>query len=607
VVANVLMGNSIGPGDGLSAAVERCSRRNPNSPHAFLHSLLSMLAVLSRELSYGEAQGTMIVAATPNGGGAWDQGWRDFLGEQKLWEPTVCAEVAGMNRTCGQEDFMAGGNRFQALTDIAGTVVGGGGGLCEVANTQDESLVHYYSEVLAMSFFLGPGPDGSQMLPVPMAFLGVRRYMGDVQGEISTGPPFFNLCGKIRAENWLNDDIQKAGTVDTTVDGLPVSMAASSFVAVASTSSAARGNCEVHEAVNNNCWNQRDHLDEDISLWYSAFAASRYGFAAQQAFRQIVRRIGTGPWGAGVWFGDSQQYFLAVWVATSLLGAVGLDYYVYDHFCENPGNQCFVLGGQWCSDCIDRAKVIGSPVRPDRCGQANIWDLIAKFKGRPVQDLYNALRNVDGPPQQVFDLLGQAGYAGGGWPTWTPRHWGPSPAASAAPADRTLGGSTRPLSKQPQAEQGNNYRWSLGVGTWGGLCTCPNGQIYEVGDNGDFCGSLACEYGQSGRCSSSGIQTKSHGMKVTCARLDTPVEPWAQVSAAAHEHLKENWYRRSSGAVGHWGGICECPDGTLYEVGDNNDNCASLACESGKAHECTAGGILKINAGMKVTCAPLEQ
>jgi len=34
----------------------------------------------------------------------------------------------------------------------------------------------------------------------------------------------------------------------------------------------------------------------------------------------------------------------------------------------------------------------------------------------------------------------------------------------------------------------------------GGTCTCPDGQIFQVGDNGDNCGSLACVGGISGTC-----------------------------------------------------------------------------------------------------------
>jgi hypothetical protein len=53
---------------------------------------------------------------------------------------------------------------------------------------------------------------------------------------------------------------------------------------------------------------------------------------------------------------------------------------------------------------------------------------------------------------------------------------------------------------------------------------------------------------------------------------------------------------------GAWGGLCICPDGTPYEVGDNNDACGSLACEGGVAGPCSEGGILPENKGKKVTC-----
>jgi hypothetical protein len=39
----------------------------------------------------------------------------------------------------------------------------------------------------------------------------------------------------------------------------------------------------------------------------------------------------------------------------------------------------------------------------------------------------------------------------------------------------------------------NYYRKVEGVGAAGGVCTCPDGATYEVGDNGDSCDSLACE------------------------------------------------------------------------------------------------------------------
>ena len=39
-----------------------------------------------------------------------------------------------------------------------------------------------------------------------------------------------------------------------------------------------------------------------------------------------------------------------------------------------------------------------------------------------------------------------------------------------------------------------------GIGGWGGSCTCPDGQVYQVGDLDGKCGSLACYGGVSGEC-----------------------------------------------------------------------------------------------------------
>jgi len=61
-----------------------------------------------------------------------------------------------------------------------------------------------------------------------------------------------------------------------------------------------------------------------------------------------------------------------------------------------------------------------------------------------------------------------------------------------------------------------------GVGGWGGSCTCPDGSVYQVGDNIDYCDSLACIGGVSGTCN------RRHGVwarrKVTCGAQLAPFE-----------------------------------------------------------------------------------
>jgi len=54
-----------------------------------------------------------------------------------------------------------------------------------------------------------------------------------------------------------------------------------------------------------------------------------------------------------------------------------------------------------------------------------------------------------------------------------------------------------------------------GVGVWGGTCLCPSGQEYLVGDNGDFCGSIACVGGVPSACEKSAKGGWSN-RRVTC-------------------------------------------------------------------------------------------
>jgi hypothetical protein len=307
---------------------------------------------------------------------------------------------------------MSGGEASQAVTDLAGAVVGGGAQLCDVAASQDESLVQFYGEVLAFSFFTRTVDQG--MLKVPWTLLGARRYISELSGESSVGAPYFNSCGKIQSKDWLNQNISTS-TVTVPLNGRRVRVASSAFVAVASACSAclAGSSCPTQKLMNHQCDVQRRHLDRDIALWYQAYEPTMYNPVMQAAFRGVVHRLGTGPWGAGVWFGDSQQYFLTVWLATTLLSSKPkLDYYLYDHFCENPGNQCFLLSSGDCAACL-KASGTSPPVLPSRCGVRSVHDMVAHFRGLPAKALYEALSSVGSPPDQVFDLLLPAPAAGG--------------------------------------------------------------------------------------------------------------------------------------------------------------------------------------------------
>jgi len=86
-------------------------------------------------------------------------------------------------------------------------------------------------------------------------------------------------------------------------------------------------------------------------------------------------------------------------------------------------------------------------------------------------------------------------------------------AVSALPVPKP---SPSPQPSTPTPTPENHYRKVDNVGSWGGWCTCPDGQRYKVGDNDDGCGSLACDGGDAGECVQQ-LDWSRHGMKVTCA------------------------------------------------------------------------------------------
>jgi hypothetical protein len=75
---------------------------------------------------------------------------------------------------------------------------------------------------------------------------------------------------------------------------------------------------------------------KDLWTWLGALRAEAYPEPARPAFEAVVRRIATGPWGAGVWWGNTLQYFCIVWIATAMLRDVQLDYYAYGSPAPTP-------------------------------------------------------------------------------------------------------------------------------------------------------------------------------------------------------------------------------------------------------------------------------
>ena len=86
------------------------------------------------------------------------------------------------------------------------------------------------------------------------------------------------------------------------------------------------------------------------------------------------------------------------------------------------------------------------------------------------------------------------------------------------------------------------------IGAWGGTCTCPDGEIFFVGDLLDACKTIACVGGVSGECGPK-IPALARGMGVVCeGATPAPTTPrptlspppddlllWSDESDAAHK------------------------------------------------------------------------
>jgi hypothetical protein len=82
----------------------------------------------------------------------------------------------------------------------------------------------------------------------------------------------------------------------------------------------------------------------------------------------------------------------------------------------------------------------------------------------------------------------------------------------------------RPFGKRPTRQQlakeldaGRNVAlYDLEyVGAWGGACTCPDGQVFTVGDEGNLCGSVACEGAVDHECYHRELTTERAHRKTT--------------------------------------------------------------------------------------------
>ena len=177
-----------------------------------------------------------------------------------------------------------------------------------------------------------------------------------------------------------------------------------------------------------------------VRAWYTALALDSYHDDVRGALSRLVKSIGTGPWLAGLWWGDSQMALLASWIGHALVQAtwtvsLPLDYYLYSTFTENPANQCFVLERAACAACLRRCE--DHPLPPSAywlpdwallrqgdaracagfegdCGDAGYQRLLSRHATRSAGALWASVERAVGPMgsdsngethQSVFDAL----------------------------------------------------------------------------------------------------------------------------------------------------------------------------------------------------------
>mmetsp|Transcript_168117 Transcript_168117/g.534927 ORF Transcript_168117/g.534927 Transcript_168117/m.534927 type:complete len:687 (-) Transcript_168117:80-2140(-) len=344
-------------------------------------------------------------------------------------------------------DFMTGGLQGQATQDISANFLGGYvyGNTCNLGGGQDERLMIYYPEVSALTFFLSEaGPDGiygPPQLRQPAWILGARRMRSGIDGTC-----FFENTFQVDPHVPLTSDL-----IDVRLADASLKMSGSNpFLAFMSENQGFLGWPEPADALRRARTNkepkQRDvdpastmSFEKQVRAWYRAVALPSYDKDVQPVLKAVVTSLGVGPWGAGLWWGDSQVSLLASWIGHAMAAQtwdgqpLPLDYYLYSAFTENPGNQCLVHSSGQCQACMQRCtkaaagqqhafwmpgagfREVGNPdpcaTTAADCGQHGLGDVAQQFGQQTAGALWKAVeRSLAGTAGQpvtssVFDIL----------------------------------------------------------------------------------------------------------------------------------------------------------------------------------------------------------
>mmetsp|Transcript_45506 Transcript_45506/g.114608 ORF Transcript_45506/g.114608 Transcript_45506/m.114608 type:complete len:636 (+) Transcript_45506:74-1981(+) len=351
------------------------------------------------------------------------------------------------------KDFMTGGPSRawgQAIQDISAKFLGGYvfGNACGLGGGQDERLMTYFPEVFTLTFFLSQDADHPQ-LREPAWILGARMLMIGLDGsarfdrrlELDSDVPMVRDWRTVHVDGHryaISRSTPFLAFMSENQDFLNESAywdGGRSFADMNEDLVLARRNRHpLQRKVSADVWFSFQY---QVRAWYSAVALSSYSEAVQPVLQAVVSSVGTGPFLAGLWWGDSQLGFLTVWIAQAIAarswGNKGLpvQYYMYADFTENPGNQCFVHSQESCKACLARCEADPLPSysywMPDYafmgpgvnkscvvdsevfCGQRGLEDVVAAYKHANASLLWeqveSALLADPNAEHAVFDLL----------------------------------------------------------------------------------------------------------------------------------------------------------------------------------------------------------
>jgi len=344
-------------------------------------------------------------------------------------------------------DFHGGALQGQAIQDISADFLGGYiyGNACGLGGGQDERLMVYYPEISALTFFLSEaGPDGKYgppQLREPAWILGARRLRNGLDGTCFQ-ENLFTLDPAVP----LTSDL-----VDVQLNGAQYQISGSKpFVAFKTINQGFLGWPESKHDLGlaraNKEPRQRDvstdgkySFEKQVRAWYRAMSLTSYGEEIQPVMKTVVTSVGVGPWGAGLWWGDSQVSFMAMWIGHALAAStwghsLPLDYYVYSTFTENPGNQCLMHSKDQCAACLAQCveksvdqrhafwlpgeafMQLGEPYNPcattdASCGQHGFQELVRAYERQTAGGLWGDIEaslhaDADVPVENsAFDLL----------------------------------------------------------------------------------------------------------------------------------------------------------------------------------------------------------